>query len=67
MSQDIHVYPINDTEEHDLESSTCHCSPYLEVVGGDLLVVHTAFDGRDVIEEAQELIAKLNGENLNVT
>jgi len=51
-----HVYPLNDTKEHDLES-TCECNPVAETQpGGDIILVHNSWDGREAVEVAQEII-----------
>jgi hypothetical protein len=47
----IHVLPVNDSEEHILDS-TCSCNPQIEnAENGHLLVIHNSFDGRELIEE----------------
>lgn len=44
-----HIYPVNDTLEHDLTEYnpeySCWCDPDLEVENN--LIVHSAFDGRN--------------------
>lgn len=41
-----HILPINDLIEHE-ERSTCDCNPSVEIIeGGDLMIIHTALDGR---------------------
>lgn len=45
----IHVYPVNDTVEHDTESISCWCKPRIEENGQ--LVIHNSFDGREDFEE----------------
>lgn len=49
----FHVYPINDIKEHDIESTTCHCHPEVEIIeeSGNILVIHNSFDGRELLEE----------------
>jgi len=49
----LHVYPINDLEEHVLES-TCKCEPSL-VEEGEMIWVHNSFDGREGLELYDEL------------
>lgn len=44
-----HVFPVNDVEAHDLQSFDCKCDP--EINYTDMVVVHNAFDKRDVLEE----------------
>lgn len=53
-----HIYPTNDLEEHDTESSQCKCNPKLEEIEdtGDFLIVHNSFDGREAVEMAKEII-----------
>lgn len=55
---DYLVYPIDDKQEHDLESPDCPCSPTIEVMGDKLLIIHNAFDFRDVLEELEEINAQ---------
>lgn len=52
----MHVYPINDMQEHDTESNgDCACDPDVEWIdqetglpyGDGPLVVHNAYDRRD--------------------
>ena len=47
-----HIYPLNDIEEHEIETNdiVCKCGPVLE----DGVIIHNAFDGRDIIEEIEE-------------
>ena len=42
----IHVYPIDDTEEHDIDGTACWCCPSITECYGELIIVHNAFDGR---------------------
>lgn len=60
----IHVYPVNDEREHELEGTVCPCEPHVEWHDPETgepyaqaMVIHRAFDGRDVIEEAERIIA----------
>lgn len=47
----VHVYPVNDIEDHETEVNdiVCKCGPVLE----DGVIIHNAFDGRDIIEEIE--------------
>lgn len=46
-----HVLPIDDLLKHE-ESENCQCQPKIEVQeSGDLIVIHNAFDGRDLVEQ----------------
>ena len=49
----MHVYPVNDARPHDTESgATCDCGPVLKILeNGDSLVVHNAWDGREIFKE----------------
>lgn len=42
-----HIYPMNDLEAHEF-TSKCPCDP--EINDKDHLVIHKAYDGRDLIE-----------------
>lgn len=48
-----HVTPVNDIQEH-AESVMCECCPKVEMEGEHLIVVHNAFDGRELIETMNE-------------
>lgn len=51
-----HILPINDLKEH-VELSTCPCEPtVLPLDGGDILVTHNSYDGREAVEWANEII-----------
>ena len=45
----IHVAPIDDEKPHDL-TPFCICEPETKVENGRLLIVHKAFDFREVLE-----------------
>ncbi len=58
----LHVYPLNDEQGHDTDSTMCPCSPRIEwadpVTGeahAEALVIHNAFDHREIVEEAERL------------
>jgi len=46
----IHVYPIGDIEEHDLEHTTCWCCPEIREEYAEIIIIHNAFDGRTLKE-----------------
>lgn len=48
----VHVYPVNDTREHVLDDAgLCPCLPtVLHVEGDDDLILHNAYDAREVGE-----------------
>lgn len=56
---DIDVIPIG--EEHVLGDG-CGCGPDVKVEGARLVVIHNAFDHREIVEEA---IAIMNGRELD--
>ncbi len=55
MNGDINTLPTNDILPH-IEDATCPCLPRVEVIGANLLIVHNAWDNREVFEEAIEII-----------
>jgi hypothetical protein len=53
-----HVYPLNDLHPHSLngDGSHCECITRSETMpNGNVVVVHSAFDGREIIEEAEAI------------
>lgn len=49
-----HILPINDLKEHS-EESTCECNPIIkQMLNGDLMCVHNAYDGRETAEQLLE-------------
>jgi hypothetical protein len=55
----IHVHPLNDIEEHDLNGTQCKCIPQVIIEhNADIVVVHNSFDGREGIEWANEILNK---------
>ena len=46
----VSVLPINDLMPHDEFETTCPCEPSLEVVNGEMLLIHNSFDGRELSE-----------------
>lgn len=49
---DVHVYPINDLVDHELDGDDCVCGPTAEPAGRDdgsigWVLVHHALDGRE--------------------
>ena len=55
-----HILPNNDLEEHE-ETTTCKCEPRIEIINGEMLIIHNAFDQREIIEQVEEILK--NGEN----
>lgn len=67
MNNIVHVIPINDLELHseDVEMalgfipvSKCKCmaQPMLDPDSGGWIIKHGAFDGREALEEANEIL-----------
>ena len=50
-----HIIPVGDLKEHE-ELSTCHCDPKVIVDGDSIIVVHGAYDGREAIEEFNDIL-----------
>lgn len=44
-----HVLPVNDEREHQ-ESYQCPCNPVVENEGGNMVIIHNSFDGRENFE-----------------
>lgn len=62
----FHVYPVNDLEDHYLECvypvighpyCPCKCNPQFKEEDDSLLIVHNSFDGREVFEQAHEMLS----------
>jgi hypothetical protein len=51
----IHVFPINDIEEHDLGGTQCWCCPKIWESYGQIIVTHNAFDGRILKENEKKI------------
>ncbi len=55
MSEMWHVLPVNDARIHDEHSASCHCNPRVESDENGTIVIHNAFDGREMLEEGADL------------
>ena len=53
---DIHVYPINDLRQHVLVGVDCPCEPIVTVAGAVLKISHNAFDHREIVEQAIDIM-----------
>jgi len=51
-----HVLPINDLKPHEGESTVCECEPRVEFVDGGILVIHNAYDNREILEKVNDLL-----------
>jgi len=50
------ILPNNDLDEHE-ELTTCKCNPKVEFLeGGDMLIIHNSFDGREGVEMFNKII-----------
>ncbi len=50
---ELHVAPIGDRKRHQLRIK-CRCRPSLMVVGEAIIVIHNAFDFREIVEWLNE-------------
>ena len=53
---DIHVYPLNDLQEHKTVGVDCPCEPTVKVEGATLIIIHNAFDHREIVEQAIDIM-----------
>lgn len=67
----LHVVPLYDLKEHDLDSTACWCKPRVEwedpdtgTVYAEALIIHNSADHREVVEEAEVLINAQTGDRL---
>jgi predicted CoA-binding protein len=60
MEKEIyHILPVNDSDHHS-ECGDCKCSPRIEELSDRVLIVHNSFDGREVVELANEILSSNN-------
>jgi len=59
----IHIVPLNDSKPHNEDGTQCHCEPHVffndPETGKTLaepIVLHVAWDGREVMEEAEAFL-----------
>lgn len=53
-----HILPNNDLKPHIEYGSICHCDPTVKLLdGGDIMIVHNSFDGREGLEIANEILS----------
>jgi hypothetical protein len=50
----VHVYPVNDTQQHELEGTCCWCEPHVDWNQPEAVVVHNSADGRELREKREE-------------
>lgn len=51
MTEDIHIFPLDDKRGHVLEGADCACEPKIELYAGARLIIHNAYDFREIAEE----------------
>jgi len=51
----VNVLPVDDLREHS-EDSACECRPRIEIVEGGMIIVHHAWDNREIIDQAKDII-----------
>jgi len=62
MTNDLHVYPIDDLRPHNTNSRDCACRPKVEIDQSDgfdvVMVVHNAFDFRENFESSNSELSQ---------
>jgi hypothetical protein len=53
---DIHVFPLDDLQEHMTDGPGCSCDPCIEIEGDTIIYVHNAFDHREIVEQAIDIL-----------
>jgi hypothetical protein len=53
-----HIIPVNDLEEHE-ETTTCKCEPEVHHINNNMVIIHSAFDGREGLEQVEEILKNL--------
>jgi hypothetical protein len=48
----IHFVPDNDRKPHDISSTHCTCDYTTVIVNSHMMIVHSAFDLREMVEQA---------------
>jgi hypothetical protein len=54
MTEYINVLPVNDIQPHS-HHVLCCCNPKVETVESVFIIIHNAFDGRDLDEQRKEI------------
>lgn len=52
----IHVLPVNDLEPHEEVGTACKCEPRVEFAEGGMLVIHNAYDNREILEKVNQIL-----------
>ena len=53
----IHIIPEKDTHMHIMHSG-CRCNPEVDRDLARTIIIHNAFDGRDIVEDAERIISR---------
>jgi hypothetical protein len=59
--EEVHVVPLNDTAAHFTDCPWCGCHPKIEPYERKPIVIHNAYDGREITERA--LVDAMKGVN----
>lgn len=46
----INILPVNDEKPHQ-EDLSCGCNPQIKFVNDELIIIHNAYDNREVLEK----------------
>lgn len=52
-----HLSPVDDSQPHSLDGDECECNPGQRVIDGNRIIIHNAFDGRELLEEANNILS----------
>ena len=55
----ITVTPLNDIKPHNDYSTTCECNPDVEIVNNEIIIIHNAFDKRELDEQINEILTEV--------
>ena len=50
------IVPNNDIKPHDDFKTTCECEPKVIFENGEMIVIHNAFDNREIIEQVNKIL-----------
>jgi len=51
-----HITPTDDKKAHKEEGTLCECEPKVKIENGEMIVIHNAFDYREMIEQTKEVL-----------
>jgi hypothetical protein len=52
----FHVFPEDEWRDHKLKGFDCECIPRVSYTNGFAIVSHSAYDHREIIEEAEHIL-----------